>query len=190
MSALFAPASVAELAEIVRSCPRLLAIGGGTKPRLSAVEVPKLSLLRLAGIVEYAPAEFTFTAMAGTPLRDLAQTLAGRGQYLPFDPMFVQAGGTLGGAVAAGLSGPGRLRFGGIRDFILGTKLVDGLGRVLRMGGKVVKNAAGFDLPKFLVGSLGRFGVMAELTFKVFPAPVSTLTLKLSAKDVAAAARI
>ena len=190
MSTSFAPASVAELVEIVRACPRLLAVGAGTKPRLSAVDVAKVSTLRLEGIVEYEPSEFTFTAMAGTPLRDLAGTLAGRGQYLPFDPMLVEAGGTLGGAVAAGLSGPGRLRFGGIRDFILGTRVVDGLGRVLRMGGKVVKNAAGFDLPKFFVGSLGRFGVMAELTFKVFPAPVSTLTLKISVKDVPDAARI
>jgi glycolate oxidase FAD binding subunit len=82
------------------------------------------------------------------------------------------------------------LRFGGLKDFILGAQFVDGLGRALRTGGKVVKNAAGFDLPKFFVGSLGRFGVLTELTFKVFPAPVSTLTLKLAAKDVEGAARI
>src|SRR5579862_219975 len=190
MSALLAPASVAELVEVVRSHPRLLALGGGTKARLSALDVRKVSTLGLRGIVEYEPGEFTFTAMAGTPLHELTKTLADRGQYLPFDPLLVESGATLGGAVAAGLSGPGRLRFGGIRDFILGTRLVDGLGRVLRMGGKVVKNAAGFDVPKFLVGSLGRFGVMAELTFKVFPVRTSTLTLKLSAKDEAGAARI
>jgi glycolate oxidase FAD binding subunit len=190
MSALLAPASVAELVEVVRSHPRLLALGGGTKPRLSAVDVRKVSTLRLRGIVEYEPSEFTFTAMAGTTLHELTTTLDDRGQYLPFDPLLVESGATLGGTVAAGISGPGRLRFGGIRDFILGTRLVDGLGRVLRMGGKVVKNAAGFDVPKFLVGSLGRFGVIAELTFKVFPVRTSTLTLKLPAKDAASAARI
>jgi glycolate oxidase FAD binding subunit len=97
-----------------------------------------------------------------------------------------EAGATLGGTVAAGLSGPGRFRFGGLRDFILGVRFVDGTGRLLRMGGKVVKNAAGFDLPKFFVGSLGRFGVLGEITFKVFPRPSSTRTLKLNAKDATA----
>jgi glycolate oxidase FAD binding subunit len=140
--------------------------------------------------VEYEPSEFTFTAMSGTPLRDLAEALAARGQYLPFDPLLVDAGATLGGTVAAGVSGPGRLRFGGLRDFILGARFVDGLGRALRVGGKVVKNAAGFDLPKFFVGSLGRFGVLAELTFKVFPVPPASLTLRLAARDVETATRI
>ena len=190
MSTLLAPASVKELAEVVRSVPRVLAAGAGTKPRLSAVDVPKVSTLELRGILEYEPSEFTFTALAGTPVRELAAALAARGQYLPFDALLVEAGATLGGTVAAGVSGPGRLRFGGLRDFILGVKFVDGLGRTLRMGGKVVKNAAGFDLPKFMVGSLGRFGVLAELTFKVFPAPASTLTLKLYAANIQFAAGI
>jgi glycolate oxidase FAD binding subunit len=184
------PTTLPELVEAVRSTPRLLAVGGGTKPRLSAVDAVKLSTQRLQGITEYEPSEFTFTALAGTLLRDIAATLSDRGQYLPFDPMCIETGGTLGGAVAAGLSGPGRFRFGGMRDFILGGRFVDGGGRLLRMGGKVVKNAAGFDLPKFFVGSLGRFGVLAELTFKVFPAPASTLTLSLVVKDMETAARI
>ncbi len=190
MSTLLAPASVPELIEVVRGCPRLLPLGAGTKPRLSAVEVTKVSMLRLRGMVEYEPSEFTFTAMAGTPLQELVESLAARGQYLPFDPLLVKAGATLGGTVAAGVSGPGRLRFGGLRDFILGVQFVDGQGRALRMGGKVVKNAAGFDLPKFFVGSLGRFGVLTELTFKVFPAPASTLSLKLQVKDIESAAGI
>jgi glycolate oxidase FAD binding subunit len=139
----------------------------------------KLSITRLRGIIEYDPSEFTFTALAGTPVREIAGALVERGQYLPFDPLLVEAGATLGGTVASGLSGPGRFRFGGVRDFILGGRFVDGAGRLMRMGGKVVKNAAGFDLPKFFVGSLGRFGVLVELTFKVFPTPVSTLTLRL-----------
>jgi len=190
MNAPLGPASVDELREIVRSCPRLLAIGAGTKPRLSVVDATKVSTLRLRGIVEYEPSEFTFTAMAGTPIKELAATLLSRGQYLPFDPVLYEAGATLGGTVAAGLSGPGRLRFGGLKDFILGVRFVDGLGRVLRMGGKVVKNAAGFDLPKFFVGSLGRFGVLTELTFKVFPVRVSTLTLKLDGGSLETACRI
>jgi glycolate oxidase FAD binding subunit len=190
MSAPLAPATVDELIEIVRTSPRLLAIGAGTKPRLSEVSIPKASTMRLRGIVEYEPSEFTFSAMAGTSIKELAATLSSRGQYLPFDPFLTDAGATLGGTVAAGLSGPGRLRFGGLKDFILGVRFVDGLGRLLRMGGKVVKNAAGFDLPKFFVGSLGRFGVLTELTFKVFPAPISTLTLKLDAGSIETASRL
>jgi glycolate oxidase FAD binding subunit len=190
MSTTLAPASLTELVEVVRSCPRLLAFGMGTKPRLSDVNATRISVARLRGIVQYEPGEFTFTAKAGTPLRELAETLAAQGQYLPFDPFLLNSGATLGGTVAAGLSGPGRLRFGGLRDFILGAQFVDGLGRALRVGGRVVKNAAGFDLPKFFVGSLGRFGVLAELTFKVFPAAPASVTLRLTAADPEAAARI
>jgi glycolate oxidase FAD binding subunit len=128
--------------------------------------------------------------MAGTPLKTIAAELSQRGQYLPFDPLLADAGATLGGTVAAGLSGPGRFRFGGLRDFILGVKFVDGEGRLLRLGGRVVKNAAGFDVPKFFVGSAGRFGVLAEITFKVFPRPLASCTLRIEAKDIAAKAKI
>jgi glycolate oxidase FAD binding subunit len=184
--------TVAQLVEAVRSTPRLLVVGARTKPRLSQVDpdTTLLSTRRLSGIIEYDPSEFTFTALAGTPVRDIAAALEERGQYLPFDPMLVDAGATLGGTVASGLSGPGRFRFGGIRDFILGLRFVDGTGRLLRMGGKVVKNAAGFDLPKFFVGSLGRFGVLAECTFKVFPRAASTLTLQFPASGIGDAARV
>lgn len=179
MNTVLSPTSVEELVDAVKSAPRLIPVGAGTKPRLSAVDAVKLCVAGLCGIREYDPSEFTFTAAAGTPIREIAAALAERGQYLPFDPMLVEVGATLGGTVAAGLSGPGRFRFGGLRDFVLGVRFVDGMGRLLRMGGKVVKNAAGFDLPKFFVGSLGRFGVLAEITFKVFPRPPATLTLRL-----------
>jgi glycolate oxidase FAD binding subunit len=186
------PTTPAEFAEAVRSHPRVLAVGARTKPRLSQVPdgVTLVSTIALRGIVEYEPEEFTFTARAGTSVREIGEVLADKGQYLPFDPMFWEAGATLGGTVAAGLSGPGRFRFGGVRDFILGVRFVDGQGRLLRMGGKVVKNCAGFDLPKFFVGSLGRFGALAEISFKVFPAPASRLTLKLTTSGVEAAARV
>jgi glycolate oxidase FAD binding subunit len=190
MSDAFTPASVAELVEIVRSAPRVIAVGAGTKPRLSAVgnDFARVSTAGLRGILEYEPGEFTFTALAGTPLSEIVAALAERGQYLPFDPILAEAGTTLGGSVAAGLSGPGRFRFGGLRDFILGVRFIDGEGRLLRMGGKVVKNAAGFDLPKFFVGSLGRFGVLAEITFKVFPQAATTRTLRLDVNNAAAKA--
>ena len=192
VSAPLTPTTPAELAEAVRSRPHVLAVGARTKPRLSQVpgDITLLSTLALRGIVEYEPDEFTFTALAGTSVREIGQALAEKGQYLPFDPMWLEAGATLGGTVAAGVSGPGRFRFGGVRDFILGVRFVDGLGRLLRMGGKVVKNCAGFDLPKFFVGSLGRYGVLAEVTFKVFPAPASRLTLKLTTSGAEAAAKV
>ena len=192
MSAPLIPTTPAELAEAVRSQPRVLAVGARTKPRLSQVshDVALISTRGLRGIVEYEPDEFTFTALAGTSVREIGQALAEKGQYLPFDPMWLEAGTTLGGTVAAGVSGPGRFRFGGVRDFILGIRFVDGMGRLLRMGGKVVKNCAGFDLPKFFVGSLGRYGALAEITFKVFPSPASRLTLKLTTTGAEAAAKV
>ncbi len=188
MTTILTPFTPAELADAVRSAPRVLAVGAGTKARLSAVgaEVVRISTAGMRGVVEYEPSEFTFTALAGTPVKEIAAALAERGQYLPFDPLLVEAGATIGGTVAAGLGGPGRFRFGGLRDFIVGVRFVDGSGRLMRMGGKVVKNAAGFDLPKFFVGSLGRFGALAEVTFKVFPRAVTTRTLRLGAVDEAA----
>jgi glycolate oxidase FAD binding subunit len=137
----------------------------------------------LAGVIEYEPGEYTFTAYAGTRLSIIRAVLAEHGQFLPFDPPFVRAGATLGGAVASGLSGPGRYRYGGVRDFILGVRYVDNRGRIIKGGGKVVKNAAGFDTPKLMAGSLGMFGVLAELTFKVFPAPRAYGTLVVQCVD-------
>ncbi len=179
------PSSTAELVEAVRAAKRVIAVGAQTKPRLSSVgsDVARISTAKLRGISEYEPSEFTFTAWAGTPVKEIATVLAERGQYLPFDPPLAETGATLAGTVAAGLSGPGRFRFGGLRDFILGVTLVDGTGRSLRLGGKVVKNAAGFDVPKFLVGSIGRFGIIAGLTLKVFPRARQTRTLSLEAED-------
>lgn len=184
------PATANELSDAIRAHPRVLAVGARTKPRLSAVgdDVALVSLQRLSGITAYDPGEFTFTALAGTPLREIRAALAERGQYLPFDPPLADSGATIGGTVAAGLSGPGRFRYGGVRDFILAVQFADGAGRLLRGGAKVVKNAAGFDIPKFLVGSCGRFGVITEVTFKVFPAPRSFLTLRIPCAGSAEAA--
>jgi glycolate oxidase FAD binding subunit len=189
MNTTLTPGSTAELVEAVRCSGRVLAVGGGTKPRLSGAAT-RVSVAGLRGIVEYEPSEFTVTAWAGTPVRELAEVLQGRGQFLPFDPFLVDAGATLGGTVASGLSGPGRFRFGGLRDFILGVRFIDGTGRLLRSGGKVVKNAAGFDLPKFFTGSLGRFGVLVELTFKVFPARAATLTCRLRGGSIEQTAQV
>jgi glycolate oxidase FAD binding subunit len=175
------PTSLPELIDAVKSTACILPVGARTKPRLSAsTEATLLDLRQLTGITEYQASEYTITARAGTTLTELNATLAAQGQYLPFDPPFAAAGATIGGTIAANLSGPGRIRFGGVRDFILGLTFIDSQGRLLHGGGKVVKNAAGFDTPKLMVGSLGRLGIITELTFKVFPRPPATLTLRLA----------
>ena len=165
--------------------------GGGSKPGLSTPgdDVTVLDMSGLRGVVEYEPNEFVFTALAGTPVAEVVAMLAEHGQYLPFDPPFAAAGATLGGAVASGLSGPGRYRYGGVRDFVIGVRFVDGLGQLVRGGGKVVKNAAGFDLPKLMVGSLGRLGALVELSFKVFPKPPAFATLRVDYPSLAAASK-
>jgi glycolate oxidase FAD binding subunit len=168
---------------------RVVVCGAGTKPGLGASEsdATVLDLSGLSGVLEYEPGEFTFTALAGTPLAQVTRLLAEHGQYLPFDPPLTERGATLGGTVAAGLSGSGRYRFGGVRDFILGVRFVDAQGVLVRGGGKVVKNAAGFDLPKLMVGSLGQYGVLAEFSFKVFPCPEATLSLRAAYPNLAEA---
>lgn len=175
---------VEEIQEAVRTAPpgvRLLPLAGATKPALSSSrrdDVEQLNLAGLSGVLEYDPAELTITALAGTPVREVASILAEHGQYLPFDPLLPAAGATLGGVVATGASGAGAWRHGGVRDFIIGVKFVDGTGRLIAAGGKVVKNAAGFDLPKLMVGSAGRLGVITQLSFKVFPCPPATTTVE------------
>lgn len=175
------PHSIEDVQQIVKETSRVLPRGGGTKPALSIPPegVESLEMIGLAGMLEYEPGEYTFTALAGTRLKEVNRLLAENGQYLPFDPPLTAQGSTLGGAVAAGVSGPGRYHFGGVRDFLMGVKFVDSDGRLVRGGGKVVKNSAGFDLPKLMVGSCGSLGVMVELSFKVFPRPEVTATLRM-----------
>lgn len=177
------PTSLDELQEIVQQTDSpLLPCGGGSKPTLSTPLAAgvQLQMSGLSGIIEYDPTEYTFTAYAGTSAQEIATELAKHGQYLPFDPLLMAQGATLGGVVAANTAGSGRYRYGGVRDFILGVRFVDGKGRLVRSGGKVVKNSAGFDLPKFFVGSLGRYGVLAEISFKVFPQPQAYTTLRFN----------
>ncbi len=189
------PASVAEVAEAILSArqanQRVLIYGGGTKwdaghrALMSTSQALIISTVALAGIIEYDPAELTITAWAGTRLADVQAVLAEHGQYLPFDPPFAGAGATLGGVVAAGLTGSRRMRYGGLRDFILGVSFINAAGQTVRGGGKVVKNAAGYDFPKLFCGSMGALGVLTQVSFKVFPRPQAHHTLLVMLKQAA-----
>ena len=151
--------------------------GAGSKDfygGLLAGEVLDLSGYR--GIVAYEPTELYLTARCGTPLAEIEAALAEKGQMLAFEPPhFGKA--TVGGCVAAGLSGPRRQQAGAVRDFVLGVKLVDGSGQVLNFGGQVMKNVAGYDVSRLMAGSLGTLGVLAEVTLKVPPRPLAERTL-------------
>lgn len=183
-----APATATELQQIVRDSRRVRVRGGATKCDLQREAPDSIVDLRgLSGIVEYSPDECVVTARAGTSLRDIQAALDVHRQYLPFDPPFADDGATIGGTVAAGVSGPGRYRYGGVRDFLIGVRLVDGEGRVIQSGGKVVKNAAGFLLHHGVVGSGGRFGVLADVTFKIFPAPEARQSVTVQCDGAGAA---
>lgn len=130
-----------------------------------------------AGIVNYEPTELVVTARAGTPLAELESALAARRQFLACEPPNFSAA-TVGGAVAAGLSGPRRAAVGSLRDFVLGVKLMDGEGRIHRFGGEVMKNVAGFDVSRLLTGSLGTLGLILEVSLKVLPLPLGDASLR------------
>ncbi len=181
--------SIDEVQDAVRVGERLLPVGGGTKPALCTptAGTTALDVSALRGLVQYDPAELTLTALAGTPVAEIRDALAPHGQYLPFDPPWAAGGATLGGTVAAGVSGPSAFRHGGVRDFVLALRFVDGMGRLVGGGAQVVKNAAGFDLPKLFVGSAGRLGVIVQLTVKVLPAPVATATVVVDYGNLAQA---
>ena len=149
-----------------------------------------LSTLEHRGIVAYEPTELTLTARAGTPVADVAAALAEHRQMLAFEPP--DGGGTLGGAIACGLSGPRRPYAGAARDFTLGARIVDGRGRVLSFGGEVMKNVAGYDVSRLQVGAFGTLGVLLEVSLKVLPMPEAVVTLhqELAAETDAAASLV
>jgi glycolate oxidase FAD binding subunit len=154
--------------------------GAGTKDfygEALAGEILNLSAWR--GIVDYEPSELVVTARCGTPLSQIEGTLGERGQFLAFEPPAFGADPTLGGVIAAGLSGPRRPYAGAARDFVLGARLLAADGELLRFGGTVIKNVAGFDVSRLLCGSLGILGVITEVSLKVLPQPRLEETLRL-----------
>lgn len=161
-------------------------IGGGSKRAIGrpAQTEHTLDLSKLTGVTLYEPEELVLSAMAGTPLAEIEALLAEKGQQFAFEPMdygplFNQSPGrgTLGGMLAANLSGPRRLKAGAARDHILGIQAVSGRGEAFKAGGRVVKNVTGYDLSKAMAGSWGTLAVLSEVTFKVLPAAETEMTL-------------
>jgi glycolate oxidase FAD binding subunit len=185
--------STQELTERVRHAAArheaLRIVGGDTKRFLGrAVDAAPLEVGTHRGILSYEPAELVVTVRAGTPLRELQDLLAAHGQHLPFEPPAFGVAATVGGAVAAGLAGPARVSRGPVRDYVLGARMLTGDGRVLKFGGEVMKNVAGYDVSRLLAGSLGTLGVILDVSLKVLPAPVAARTLHLELDAAAAGA--
>jgi glycolate oxidase FAD binding subunit len=159
-----------------------LRIVGGDSKRFYGrpVDGEPLEVAGHRGVVRYDPAELVLTARCGTPLAEIEALLTRHGQRLPFEPPAFGASATLGGTIAAGIAGPSRAARGPVRDYVLGAQLLTGDGRLLRFGGEVMKNVAGFDVARLLAGSLGILGVLLEVSLKVLPLPAGTLTLQQS----------
>lgn len=162
--------------------------GGGSKDFLGGPLVGEgVSTRSLSGIVAYEPSELYLTARAGTPLQAIEVALAQRGQHLAFEPPRLAHDSTLGGVVASGLSGPSRAggsaSGGALRDHVLGATLLNGRGELLRFGGTVMKNVAGFDVARLLAGSMGTLGIIVDVTLKVMPLPAATATLRFDCSE-------
>jgi len=161
--------------------------GGGSKTFYGNASVGDLLDTRaLGGVVDYQPKELVLTAAAGTPLATINALLAENRQMLAFEPPHYNAAATLGGCIASGLSGPRRPYTGSVRDFVLGVRIIDGTGQPLRFGGKVIKNVAGYDVSRLMVGALGTLGLITEVSLKVLPRPAAESTLQFEMEEAAA----
>lgn len=171
-----------QLREVVTSAAAsrtpLAIVGAGTKTFYSGTPPGKpLAVNSHRGIISYEPTELVVTARAGTPLADIESALAEKGQLLGFEPPYFGKAATLGGTIACGFSGPRRPYAGSARDFVLGTKIINGKGEILKFGGAVMKNVAGYDVSRLMVGALGTLGVLLEISLKVLPKPATEITL-------------
>ena len=182
---------VSELTERIRKAAaekRPLRIrGGGTKDFYAyKLEGEPLDVAGYRGVVDYEPSELVLTARAGTPLAEIEGTLAKGGQMLACEPPYFGPNATLGGCVAAGLSGPRRASAGAVRDFVLGTRVLNGAGEDLRFGGQVMKNVAGFDVSRLMAGSFGTLGVITRGIAQGVAAPEEEVTLRFEMDEAKA----
>ena len=179
-----------EIAEAVRGANGPMRIvGGGSRAIGRVVTAEVLETSGLSGVRLYEPGAMTLVAGAGTPLAEVEMLLANERQRLPFEVPDMRALlgrtglSTLGGVVAANASGPRRVQVGACRDSLIGVRLVDGMGTVIKNGGRVMKNVTGYDLVKLMAGSFGTLGILTEVSFKVLPMPQAELTLMFHGLD-------
>ncbi|MBK1700488.1 glycolate oxidase subunit GlcE [Thiococcus pfennigii] len=178
----------AQVREAIADRQPLCIRGGGTKDFLGRTpQGLPLALDQHAGIVNYEPTELVVTVRAGTRLGELEQALSERGQMLAFEPPSFGPAATIGGTIACNLSGPARPYAGAARDAVLGVKLLNGKGEILRFGGEVMKNVAGYDVSRLMVGAMGTLGVLLEVSIKVLPRPEHEITLTQPGLPAAAA---
>ena len=169
----------------------LMIVGGDTKRFYGrAVAGTPLGMREHTGILRHDPAELVLTARGGTPLVEIEAQLASLGQCLPFEPPHFGPDATLGGTVACGLAGPARAWAGPLRDFVLGARVLTGDGRVLKFGGEVMKNVAGYDVARLMAGALGVLGVLLDVSLKVLPLPPGERTLALDMTEATALERL
>ena len=187
------PTNREQVGELVRLASaerlRVAPAGGMTKQRMGGIPQPidlVVSLRRLNRVTDYQAADLTVSVEAGLPFQELEATLRSQGQMLPLDVPFA-AEATVGGVLATNSSGPRRLAYGSARDMVLGVHFVTAEGKLAKSGGKVVKNVAGYDMTKLLIGSLGTLGILTDVTFRVFSVPPASLTLALGFSAVQAA---
>lgn len=171
--------------------------GGGSKDHLGDTAVGEsLDTRSWQGIESYEPSELVMRVRAGTPLREVEAALDSQGQHLAFEPPRYAFAATqiseptIGGVVASGLSGPGRVSRGAVRDHVLGCTVLTGRGELLRFGGAVMKNVAGFDLSRLMAGSMGTLGVIVDVTLKVMPQPMVSATMRFEVDEAEALAQI
>jgi glycolate oxidase FAD binding subunit len=161
--------------------------GNGTKDWYGQqLQGEVLDTTAYTGIVDYDPTELVITARCGTNLREIGKALSAHNQMLAFEPMRFDGMATIGGIVAAGLSGPRRMAVGAVRDFVLGAVMMDGRGEILHFGGQVMKNVAGYDVSRLLTGSLGTLGLILEVSVKVLPKPVAQQSLRFAMTEAEA----
>jgi glycolate oxidase FAD binding subunit len=168
----------AQVREAAEKNTPLAIVGGGSKTWYGRTPTgQRLDVANHSGILGYEPRELVIRAKSGTPLAEIEAVLAQAGQYLPFEPPAFGDTATLGGTLACGLSGPGRPYAGSARDHVLGARIVNGRGEILGFGGQVMKNVAGYDLSRLMVGALGTLGVLLDVSLKVLPTPEARVTL-------------